>query len=450
VIAWLALAVVFLVPALEASAFVGFVFPGELAILLGGVLAYQGRVELWQVLVAAIAGAVIGDSVGYLVGKRWGHAIVRGTVGHLPLLGRHLDENLERARAYLHRRGAHAVVVGRFTAGLRVTVPGLAGMSDMHYPTFLAANALGGAVWATAFVLLGFFAGAAWRRVEGIASKVGLGLLAVLVVGLVAHHLWRRRHAAGARLASSPPAAWFRRRFPRTAAWLGARVATGARGYSLTLVVAVGALAAWAFGGLTQDVVAGDEMALVDPRVTRWLVDHRVGWATMGAKVSTWLGSTVVLIPVIVAVGLWFLWRRRTGRPALLLGLALGGAIVWYDLVKAIVARPRPPVADQIGVTVTGWSFPSGHATQSLAVYGMLAVILIARLRRGRIALGLGATLIVLVVGWTRLYLGVHWLTDVLGGWSLGLLWLCALVAADLLLHGRPGEVASEGARRAA
>src|SRR2546425_5102843 len=99
-----ALAIVFLVPALEASAFVGFIFPGEIAVLLGGVLAYQGRVPLWAAIVAAVAGAAIGDSVGYFIGKRWGHAILRGTIGHLPIIKHHIDKHLEQAQAYVKRR----------------------------------------------------------------------------------------------------------------------------------------------------------------------------------------------------------------------------------------------------------------------------------------------------------------------------------------------------------
>src|SRR2546428_3262752 len=117
---WVALAIVFLLPALEASAFVGFVFPGEIAVLLGGVLAYQGRISLGAAVAAAILGAVIGDSAGYLIGRRWGRTILRGTIGKLPLIRRHVDKNLDRAEEYLRRRGPHAVVLGRFTAGLRV------------------------------------------------------------------------------------------------------------------------------------------------------------------------------------------------------------------------------------------------------------------------------------------------------------------------------------------
>src|SRR5919108_2954456 len=142
---WAALALVFALPALEASAFVGFVFPGELVVLLGGVLAYQGRISLGAALAAAILGAIVGDSVGYWIGREWGRAILRGTIGKLPLIRHHIDKNLDRAEDYLRRRGPHAVVLGRFTAGLRVLVPGLAGMSRMRYGRFLVFNVLGGA-----------------------------------------------------------------------------------------------------------------------------------------------------------------------------------------------------------------------------------------------------------------------------------------------------------------
>src|SRR5436309_9066639 len=90
---WAALALVFALPALEASAFVGFIFPGEIAVLLGGVLAYQGRISLGAALAAAILGAVVGDSAGYVIGRKWGRAILRGTIGKLPVIREHIDKN---------------------------------------------------------------------------------------------------------------------------------------------------------------------------------------------------------------------------------------------------------------------------------------------------------------------------------------------------------------------
>ncbi len=121
---WLVLALVFAFPALEASAFVGFVFPGEIAVILGESRLRVERSPLWAVIAAAVAGAIIGDSIGYLVGRRWGTHLLHGTLGRLPVISTHLDKHVDSARAYVRRRKGSAVFFGRFTAVLRVLVPG--------------------------------------------------------------------------------------------------------------------------------------------------------------------------------------------------------------------------------------------------------------------------------------------------------------------------------------
>ena len=193
---WLALLVVFALPALESSAFVGFIFPGEVALILGGVIASQGRVSLAAVLAAAIAGAIVGDTVGYAVGRRYGRGILDSTLGRF-VKASHLD----RAEAYLAERGGKAVFFGRFTAALRVLIPGLAGMSGLRYRTFLAYNAASAVGWGTLSVLLGYLGGSNWRHVEQIASRTGLGAL-VLAAAVIAATilLRRRRNHPGARL----------------------------------------------------------------------------------------------------------------------------------------------------------------------------------------------------------------------------------------------------------
>src|SRR5439155_20854167 len=252
---------------------------------------------------------------GYLIGRLWRRRILRSTVGRLPLIRRRLDESLDRAQAYVKRRRGSAVFFGRFTTALRVLVPGLAGMSEIHFPTFLAFNAAGGILWGTGFVLLGYAAGASYRSVEGIAGKIGLVLLGLIVIGLVLNQLARRSdrlHALGDRLAGTPPLAWIRRRFRRQVAWTRRRLDPFTpTGFWLTFTVAAGALAAWAFGGLTQDVIGHDDTVLADPHVTAWVIAHRTGWLTSALQVLTWLGSTAVIIPAGLAVGLYFVIRRR-------------------------------------------------------------------------------------------------------------------------------------------
>lgn len=441
---WLVLALVFAFPALEASAFVGFVFPGEIAVLLGGVAASRGMVPLWAVIAAAVSGAIIGDSIGYLVGRRWGTHLLHGTLGRLPVIRTHLDKNLDSARAYVRRRKGSAVFFGRFTAALRVLVPGLAGLSEVHYPTFLVYNVAGGTLWGAGFALLGYIAGASYHRVENIAGQAGLVLLGLIVAGLVASRLLRHfaarspgLKAIGDRAAAAPPLAWVRRRFPTQVAWGRRRLdPRSPRGFWLTFTVAAGALTAWAFGALTQDVTGHDDTALADPHVTAWVIAHRTGGLTSALQVLTWLGSTAVIIPAGLATGLYFLIRHRDWRPLALLTAAVAGAVGLYDIVKALVGRPRPPAAIWIG-HYTGASFPSGHATQSAAFYAMLAILLGAGLAfRKRAILWGAAALVVLVVGASRIYLGAHWLTDVLAGYALGTTWV-AIVVAVLLTTSR-------------
>lgn len=185
---WLALVLVFLLPALEASVFVGLVFPGEIAVILGGVLASEGRLPFAAVLVVACAGAIIGDSIGYAVGQRYGIALIERIPRRLLPI-----EHVHRAAAVLNRFGGRAVVVGRFTAAARALVPGLCGIARMPYRTFLTWNVVGGVLWATGSVLLGFLAGKGYRRIEHRVSQAGYVLLGLVALAIVIAWLRHRR-----------------------------------------------------------------------------------------------------------------------------------------------------------------------------------------------------------------------------------------------------------------
>jgi membrane protein DedA with SNARE-associated domain len=187
----LALALLFLFTALEAPAFIGLVLPGELALVLGGVLAHGGRISLPAAIAVGIAGAVAGDSAGYWLGRRWRHVLLASPLGR-----RVKPAQLRRAESILNRRSGVTLFVGRLTAGARVLLPGLAGAARVPYRTFLVWNALGGATWATAHVLLGYLAGESWRRIHHLAGRaalsflLGMVLLAAVILGI---RMLRRR-----------------------------------------------------------------------------------------------------------------------------------------------------------------------------------------------------------------------------------------------------------------
>jgi undecaprenyl-diphosphatase len=189
---WVVLTVVFLLPAAEASVFLGVVVPGEIALILGGVAASVGHVSVWWVGVAGVLGAVVGDSIGYFVGEQWGNQILHSTLGRkIP------HEKLDAARAFIKTRGGRSVFIGRFTAALRALVPGLAGMSGVPYRVFLPWNVAGGTIWACASVALGYAAGASWELAAHYASIFGATVLALVVAGL-AFAWWRHRRGSDA------------------------------------------------------------------------------------------------------------------------------------------------------------------------------------------------------------------------------------------------------------
>jgi membrane protein DedA with SNARE-associated domain len=160
----------------EDAIFVGFVIPGETAAVLAGVASSLGTTSFALSIVVVVTAAILGDSVGYEVGKHvFGPRVLDGR-----LLGKHRHK-LARAEDFLQRRGGSAVFLGRFTAFFRAMMPALAGAASMPYRTFLRWNALGGIIWGTLFVTIGHVAGTSYKAVE---EKVGRGL-AFGVVGVV-------------------------------------------------------------------------------------------------------------------------------------------------------------------------------------------------------------------------------------------------------------------------
>ena len=177
-------------PAVEASALVGLVVPGETAVFVAGVVAHGGRLPLAAVIAAAAVGAVVGDQIGYRVGRRWGP----GLVGRLP---ERLRGRGDQVTAFVARRGRWAVLLGRWTALLRALVPGVAGASGMAQRDFLVFNVVGGVTWAAAIASLGYGAGAAYASVltrVNHVSEIALVVVVALVLGAVlGRRLLRRR-----------------------------------------------------------------------------------------------------------------------------------------------------------------------------------------------------------------------------------------------------------------
>jgi membrane protein DedA with SNARE-associated domain/membrane-associated phospholipid phosphatase len=430
--------IVFLGVMLESA---GVPLPGETILIAAGFLVQQGHLDVGDAIIFGILGAVIGDQIGYWVGREGGRRFVLRW-GRYVLI---TPERLEHAERFFARHGGKAVFLARFVAGLRVFGALVAGISRMHWRTFFFYNALGGAAWATAAVLAGYLVGGSidlLGRWVGRASLLLLGLV-VLCLAFYFSYRWVARHQTqilvyGDAVLSYPPFARLISRYERQLAWLLRRVAPGEYlGLHLTIGLLVAAGCVWLFGVVAEDLLNNDPLVRFDQTLVTILHERATPTLTAFFLVVTALGSLETIGLLGLVVGVIFGVRRQWLNLGTWLA-ALAGGLVLNELLKELFARPRPYFEHPL-VLETSYSFPSGHATMSLIFYGMLAYFCVLALRtwRARTAVVFGASLLVLLIGFSRIYLGVHYLSDVVAGFASGGIWLSALITGSETLRRR-------------
>jgi membrane-associated phospholipid phosphatase len=273
-------------------------------------------------------------------------------------------------------------------------------------------------------------------------SAVIVGLFAALLVTIAAASFWIATHREAilkfVRAAYHQP--WIdrlNRRYQRQIKFLVRRFSTeGAFGLAFTAGLAVLVTSTLLFGDVLDDVLNRNEIARFDLPIVRFIVENRVAWLTIAMKGVTQLGRSEVVVFVMLAAGIHF--HRRTGRwrPMLLLLSAAGGALLLDLVAKIAFAQPRPPAA-WMAVPAYGYGFPSGHTTLA-AMYITLAHF-ISRLERRwptKVFTYSAGITIAFLIGISRVYLGVHWPTDVIGGWALAAGWIGILLMTTSAIEG--------------
>ncbi len=412
----------------------GVPIPGETIVVAAAAFAAAGRGSIAAVVAASILGGIVGGMVAYGIGRR-------GTARLLAARGRR-GQGLERTRAFFARHGGKAVVGGRFIAFVRSFLGLTAGAVAMPFREFALWNAVGAAVWGITFSALGYVFGRNLPRLERGLAAAGLALavlvaLIALVVFLV-RVVWPRRAEAWAALegawegaTTSPPVLALQQQLPRTWRFVAARFSpTTFLVFHLVVGMAISLVALWLFGGLIEDQVGGGALMRFDYALAMWAHDTAPPGGIAAARVLSFLGSPPVLIFVGISVASRLLFRRQRIPAFGWVGALLGGALLAIAL-EHVVRRPAPPFADPFS-TGAAWRIPSAHAFGGLVAYGMLAY-LVATLRLddvwSRVAVVVAAGVFALLIGASRLYLGVEYFSDVMGGFAAGAVWLGACVS---------------------
>jgi membrane protein DedA with SNARE-associated domain/membrane-associated phospholipid phosphatase len=422
----------------ETGAFVGLVVPGETVMLLGGAVAGQGAIDIYLLIAIAWFAAWAGDTTSFFLGRRLGREFV---MTHGPRFGIS-HERFERVEDYFSRHGGKTIFIGRFISLVRAFAPFIAGSSGMRYRAFVPYSILGTGLWASAHILIGYFFS---RSIETAARYAGKGafLLATLIVVVAGSvFLYRRFRVAENRAAAvrwmegNAATRWLvvlGRRYQPQFHFLWDRVTPGGTfGLEFTSLMAV--LAVSLFVLVAYIVVVGREPGPTHGDVTAMEVaEHlRAAWFTDFSKVFTFLGSGVFTWGLTaVCAALLALRRRWTEFGVLLAGMTLTS--IGFHEIKDAVDRPRP---DDALVGYSGSSFPSGHAARSV-LYVWLAVMVVLRLRPGMArgtAVVAGGIVLTILVGLSRVYLNVHYLSDVSSGWALGAACFSLCAAVGLVI----------------
>jgi membrane protein DedA with SNARE-associated domain/membrane-associated phospholipid phosphatase len=416
----ISLVFVFLVACGESLAVVGLIVPGALLMVGFGALIALDYLAFAPTVIAAMLGAIAGDGISYWLGVKYN----RNLASIWPFT--RYPDLLIRGEGFFQRHGGKSVLLGRFVGPLRPIIPAIAGMLRMPMRQFFLINIFSALLWAPLYLLPGIIFGASLELASEFAGRFTLLLVGLvfglwLIVWLIRlGYLWFMpfSDAVMARLVN------WSRRHPLAGEIPAAIIApdhSEIRGLSLLAVVLL--LAAVGFILLSQlaghfpfmhnlnQLVFHTLQALHNPPF-----DHAMVFITgMG---DIWLLTALVLL----TAGYLFITKQYLALWHWLAAFIF--PVLLVELLKQFYALPRPPGIEML----QGYAYPSGHATLATATYGFLAILLARDVRPAyRLAIYSSASLLILLIAFSRLYLGAHWLTDVVGGMLLGLAWTALL-----------------------
>ncbi len=434
----LATLVAFLVAMVEAVVVVGLFVPATVILVGLAGMTGLGHLPFWPIFLATVAGSVTGDAVSFAIGRYYG-----GRLRTARLMARYTGI-IDAGERFFRAHGNKSVVIGRFVPGVKTVVPAVAGMMGLRPARFAALTSIAALLWTTAHLVPGYSAGAALLITGTISKRLVVVLLALGASAVLVLWLARLGFRLGARAlprAQTALARWSAAQPPPHGPLILRLVSPDHEDFRL-LILLLAMFAAAILGGaaLIEAVVSGDAVVRLDASVSAFLQSLRTGIGDRLMVGATMLGDKVVTTGVTAAAAAAL---ALSGRRQLALGLVVAvlGAVGFVFVLKGLVQAPRP---SELYAGVDSFSFPSGHATNSATLYGVLGLIALRGLSPAagrRVAMALA--LLVAAIAFSRVYLAAHWPSDVAEGLLFGF-----AAASGLALVFRGYDIPRMAARR--
>jgi membrane protein DedA with SNARE-associated domain/membrane-associated phospholipid phosphatase len=416
-----AIAIVFLIAFGEALLIIGLFVPSTAVLVGAGMLVGTGHLEFWPVFIATAVGAILGDQLSYWAGRLFGDRLkTLWPLNRYPAL-------VARGEDFVRKHGGKSIAIGRFVPGVKAVVPGIVGMFRMGQAYFASVNVTSGLVWTAAHVLPGMLFG----QVLAMAGELSERLLIVLLVLLVLLAItgWLIRLFIGGlgpilESAQDTFAGWAQKQPGRFWPSLGAVISPAHPGsLSIILFAALAVTALIAFLHIMSSVFGQSTLIDADLSIHNMMQGLRNAPGDEIMTIVTMLGDGFVMISVGLAIVAWLLWRREW-RIAAAAFVTILAARLFVPLMKMWLQRPRPL---ELSGLPEVFSFPSGHTTFATVTLGVFAVLASHGLRSwGKAVVFAALGIAVIAIAYSRIYLGAHWMSDVLGGFLFGAVMIAA------------------------
>ena len=429
--------IAFFAAILETTIGIGLILPGSTIILFLGALSARGYLDIGDLIWFSVLGAIIGDNVNYYLGRKYGAKWLEN--GFWLLKSNHI----KKARYFIDIHGAKSVFLGRFIPSVKEVVPFIAGSLKMNKRTFMFWNVLGATGWGFEWVLAGYIFAQSLNLAELWLSRAGLFFaFFVILIGIlylfkwliikkgkqfliIAISLWQSIKEA---VINNKHVVLWLQKHPRSISFLKARLDTKAfSGLTLSILTIAFVYVLALFAGVVEDLITSDPIVAVDIRVANLFFLFRTDVLT---NIFTWITllgkSQVILVFIFISVTVLWLWQKKYYIFPLF--IAVTGSEAFTYLGKLAFHRPRPEMAVY---AEHSFSFPSGHATIAVAFYGFVGYLLMRFVQNWNRKVNIFFTtiLIIIAIGFSRAYLGVHYISDVWGGYLIGAIWLIIAIS---------------------
>ncbi len=382
---------IFIITILEGLPIIGQFVPGHTTVLIAGFLVKLDIFKLSIIIPVIVVSAMIGDAIGYFLGKKYGFAFFTkfGSIFFIK------PEHIERATNLVKEHPAKTIILGRFSPITRPLSPFIVGASGTHSKFFWLYDFIAVILWALPSLAVGYIFGASYHVVAPIMGKY---IFIAILIGIII--IWGYR-------------------------FINKKFHIFAKYELITLGLNLAGL--YLFFKTIQDAIT-DKVSLLelDLYVNKFFIENSIDWLIAFMKIVTdVISPTAIAILGIISI-VYYIYKKNYYNTLTISLSFFGGYLITYTL-KNMVERIRP---ESQFLVETGYSFPSGHASIATIFFVLLIYLFIIKIKSLvlREILIAGSVILIILTSFSRVYLGVHWLSDILAGIGLGLFWTTAMI----------------------